>query len=373
MTGTSQMQTPKTPLLVRACRGEVLDRPPVWFMRQAGRYMAEYRAIRKDMRFLELCKTPDKAAEVSLQPYKAFGTDGVIMFSDILVIPEAMGMALDFGDQHNPGAQKGPHFQTPLQTKADVEGLKGLEPATDLAYVMTLLRTLSQELKEEDTTLIGFAGAPWTLATYMVEGGGSKNFAKLHTMRLHAPDTLRLLLDKLTVAVIDYLNAQIEAGAQMVQLFDTWGGVMDECGYREWILPYHQRIFEGLRRDKAPAVLYVNNAGHLITAMSEAGADALSVDWRTPLNTVRAQLLQSMTLQGNLDPVSLLGTQDSVLKEISTLVESQRRPDGTFQHFMCNVGHGLIPQTPPENVKAVVDWVKASTKTSAKTLATVTP
>ncbi len=336
------------PLLVRACRHEVLERPPVWFMRQAGRYMPEYRALRQKYSFLESCKNVDIATEISLQPYHAFGMDAVIMFCDILIPPEAMGMKLDFGD-------KGPCFESAIRTRADVEALSIPDPMDDMGFVMNLLSNLRRELANDpDTALIGFAGCPWTLASYMIEGGVSKNFAHLRRMMYDDPDLLHLLLDKLTQTVTAYLNAQIEAGAQVVQLFDTWGGILDRAGYQEFIQPYHRKIMKGLNRSQTPVILYVNGSAHLLELMAEVQPDVISVDWLTTLEEARQRVGNEMVLQGNLDPIALL-TRPDVLEPMVRDMITQ----GGHQNYIFNVGHGLIPSTPVENVRLAVDTVKS--------------
>ncbi len=343
--------TKQEPLLVRACRHEVLERPPVWFMRQAGRYMPEYREIRKKYSFLESCKNVDLATEISLQPYKAFGMDAVIMFCDILIPPEAMGMKLGFGD-------KGPYFESAIRTRADVEALSIPDPMDDMGFVMNLLSGLRRELADDpETALIGFAGCPWTLASYMIEGGVSKNFAHLRRMMYDDPELLHLLLEKITQTVIAYLNAQIEAGAQLVQLFDTWGGILDPAGYKEFIQPYHRKIIAGLKRDKAPVVLYVNGSAHLLELMAEVEPDVISVDWLTTIPDARKRVGDNMVLQGNLDPIALL-TRPEVLEPMVRDMISQ----GGNQNYIFNVGHGLIPSTPVENVRLAVDTVKTWNK-----------
>jgi uroporphyrinogen decarboxylase len=342
------------PRLVRACRQEILDRPPVWLMRQAGRYMPEYRAVREKVSFLDLCKNPDLAAEVSLQPFHAFGMDAVIMFCDILIPPEAMGLPVTFGDG-------GPTFPRTIQNAADVDRLIIPDPVEKTGFVMELLRKLRRELAHSpETALVGFAGAPWTLATYMVEGGGSKNFAKIKGMMFEQPDVLHRLLDKLTQTVILYLNAQIEAGAQVVQLFDTWGGILNEEEYRRFILPYHQRIMESLHRDQAPAILYVNNSRGLLPLMAEASPDVISVDTLTSISSARQILGSRFALQGNLDPTALF-TKPEILKPMveSLLIE------GGNKGYIFNLGHGILPPTPVENVRLLVNLVKESALTRA--------
>jgi uroporphyrinogen decarboxylase len=341
--------SPKSPRLVRACRKEKLDRPPVWLMRQAGRYMPEYRAIREKVGFLELCKSPDMAAEVSLQPYHAFGMDGVIMFSDILVPPEAMGMEVVFGDA-------GPTFPNPLQNTADIDRLIVPDPVEKTGFVMELLRKLKTELSNSpETALIGFAGAPWTLATYMVEGGGSKHFAKIKGLMYESPEALHRLLGKLSETISLYLNAQIEAGAQVVQLFDTWGGILSAEEYRRFILPYHRQIIDSLQRDQAPVILYVNNSRGLLPLMAEAGPDVISVDPLSSISEARNILGSRFALQGNLDPVALFAQPETLKPMVQSLLL-----EGGNQGYVFNLGHGILPPTPVENVRLLVDLVKQS-------------
>lgn len=340
--------------IVRACRGEVLDRPPVWLMRQAGRYMAEYRAVREKVSFLELCKNPELAAEVSLQPYRTFKMDGVIMFSDILVPPEAMGMQLEF-------TEKGPLLPVPLRTAADIEKLVIPDPVESTGFVMEILSLLKKELANEpDVGLIGFAGAPWTLATYMIEGGVSRNFTALKTMMYDEPALLHQLLDKLAQTVTLYLNAQIEAGAQVVQLFDTWGGILSRQHYKEFVQPYHRQVLEGLNRQQAPVILYVNGSPALLEMMAETGPDVVGVDWLTSLSEARQRVGSKIALQGNLDPNALFAQPEHLERMVRAMLL-----EGGNQGYIANLGHGILPQTPVENVRLFVDTVKASALTSS--------
>ncbi len=340
------------PRLVKACRKEALDRPPVWLMRQAGRYMPEYRAVREKLSFLELCKTPDAAVEVTMQPINAFGMDAAIIFSDILIPPEAMGMEVVFGDG-------GPHFPNPLQNAADVDRLIIPDPVEKTGFVMEILRRMRVALSSQpDTSLVGFAGCPWTLATYMVEGGGSRHFAKIKGMMYEQPDVLHRLLGKLAETVTLYLNAQIEAGAQAVQLFDTWGGILSEPEYRQFILPYHQQIIRSLKRDEAPVILYVNNSRGLLPLIAEADPDVISVDPTTSISDARQILGNRFALQGNLDPTALF-TKPEVLKP---MVLSQLANGGNTG-YIFNLGHGILPPTPVENVRLLVNLVKESALT----------
>lgn len=338
-----------TPRLVRACRKEILDRPPVWLMRQAGRYMPEYRAVREKVSFLDLCKSPDLAAEVSLQPFHAFGMDAVIMFCDILIPPEAMGLPVTFGDG-------GPTFPNTIQSTADVDRLIIPDPIEKTGFVMELLGKLRRELASSpETALIGFAGSPWTLATYMVEGGGSKHFAKIKGLMYEQPQVLHRLLDKLTQTITLYLNAQIEAGAQVVQLFDTWGGILNEEEYRQFILPYHQRIVESLNREQAPVILYVNNSRGLLPLMAEANPDVISVDTLTSIASARQIVGPRFALQGNLDPIALFSPQEVLKPMVQSLLA-----EGGNKGFIFNLGHGILPPTPVENVRLLVNLVKES-------------
>lgn len=338
------------PRLLRACRREPLDRPPVWLMRQAGRYMAEYRAVRQKVGFLELCKNPELAAEVSLQPYRAFGMDGVIMFSDILVPPEAMGSEVHFGDG-------GPTITNPIRTAADVDRLIIPDPVEKTGFVMDILRSLRRELAgDPDNALIGFAGAPWTLAAYMIEGGGSRHFEHLKGMMIEQPETLSRLLDKLAETVTLYLNAQIEAGAQVVQLFDTWGGILPQEEYRRFVLPAHRKIFDALNRKDVGVILYVNNSRGLLPWMAEAGPDVISVDPLTSLSDARDTVGSRFALQGNLDSVAMFADPAVLAPKIRSMLA-----EGGTTGYIANLGHGILPQTPPENVRLFVDLVKQST------------
>lgn len=338
------------PRLVRACQGNVMDRPPVWLMRQAGRYMAEYQAIRSQVTFLELCKNVELATEVSLQPYKTFGMDGVIMFSDILTIPEAMGMALEFTDK------KGPVFANPIRHPDQITQLPIPDPHQKIAFVPQILQSLKQELRHDpDTALIGFSGSPWTLAAYMIEGGTSRNFTHLKTWMLAHPTDLHRLLDKLAQSVILYLNAQIDAGAQVVQLFDTWAGILSREQYKRFVLPYHQQIISSLNRNAAPVILYVNGSRGLIDLMAEANPDVLSIDMQTSITEAREITGGKFPLQGNLDSNALFSPAHILEPMVKTLVK-----EGGNQGYIFNLGHGILPTTPVENVRLLVDTVKQS-------------
>lgn len=347
---TSISQLEPAPRLIRACFGETLDRPPVWLMRQAGRYLPEYQAIRQQVDFLTLCKTPDLAVEVSLQPYRIFGMDGVILFSDILVPAEAMGMRLEFTD-------KGPCFPEPLRSKAMIDKLCIPDPEEKTGFVMDIVRRLRQALRSNsEAALIGFAGAPWTLASYMIEGGVSRNFTGLKAWMYNDPETLHTLLHKLAETVILYLNAQIAAGVQVVQLFDTWAGILAESEYRTFILPYQQQVIQGISRRNVPVILYVNGSAHLLEAMAETGPDVISVDALTPLDVARQRVSEinpNIVLQGNLDPNILFARTEIVRQKVTDMLSL-----GGNQGYICNLGHGVLPETPRESVTCMIETVK---------------
>ena len=329
---------PSARRLLDACLGRAVDRPPVWMMRQAGRYLPEYRQVRQRASFLELCRNPELASEVSLQPFRRFAPDGVIFFSDILIPVEAMGARVEFGEG-------GPELPEPVRSSSDVERLHRFDPARAVAFTGEILATLRREVGDR-AAVLGFAGAPWTLASYLVEGGGSKSFATIKQMMGRDPSTLRRLLDLLADVVADVLSFQIESGAQAVQIFDTWAGELAGEDYRAWALPAAARAIAGIRRRGAPVILYVNGCGHLLEAMAESGADVLSIDWRVPLSDARRRV-PGLALQGNLDPGALLGEPAEVARRTRALIAET----GGLAHVV-NLGHGVLPQTPIENVQA---------------------
>ena len=311
-------------------------------MRQAGRYLPEYRAVRANTDFLTLCKTPELAVEVSLQPYRILDVDAVIMFSDILIPVEAMGQEVQLTEQ------KGPELPDPIRTRAQVDALIVPDPIEKTGFVMKILRTLRSEL-DGRVPLIGFAGAPWTLAAYMIEGGGSKNYAEVKRMMFSEPATLHALLDKIAETVILYLNAQIEAGAQIIQLFDSWAGELAPADYEQFALPYERKILDSLNRDAAPTILFINGSGTFLEKMAKSGADVLSIDWRTDIREARARIGDKITLQGNLDPCVLLSTPEIVTAKARELLQA----GGGHRHIL-NLGHGILPMTPVENARAFI-------------------
>ena len=328
--------------LLRACRRQPVDRTPVWMMRQAGRYMKEYRDIRAKVSFLELCKNSDLAAEVSLQPYKVLGVDAVIFFSDILIPVEAMGLEVALTD-------KGPELANPIRQRSDVDRLRIPDPATDVAFVGSIIKKLRQELQNE-VPLIGFAGAPWTLASYMIEGGGSKSFAEIKTLAYREPLVLHALLDKLASTVSSYLLFQIESGAQVIQLFDTWAGELNRSDYEEFALPYTQRIFQAIGT-LVPRILYLNGCSAILESMADSGADVISIDWRISIADAKQRVGDRVALQGNLDPCVLLGPEDRIFAKTREILEQA----GPVGHIL-NLGHGILPPTPVENARSFIKF-----------------
>jgi uroporphyrinogen decarboxylase len=328
---------------LKACRREKVDTTPVWLMRQAGRYMAEYRAVRSKVTFLELCKSPELCTEVSLQPVDIIGVDAAILFSDILVPIEPMGMKLDF----NPA----PVFESPIRTKADVDALRVIDPYEDVPYVIETVKMLRKEL-DGRVPLIGFSGAPFTLASYMVEGGGSKSFQKLKTMMYGAPEVYRALMDKITETVILYLKAQQDAGAQALQIFDTWGGILAPGDYKEYVLPYTKRVIDGVRSPLVPVINFVGNSQGLMPLVAQSGGDVIGVDWRIEIDEARRQVGMDKAVQGNLDPIALLAPIPEIERRVKEIIEKAGETGLIF-----NLGHGIVPETPVENVKALVEFV----------------
>lgn len=331
--------SPSARRFLDACYGHSVDRPPVWMMRQAGRYLPEYREIRRRVSFLELCRSVELATEVSLQPFRRFAPDGVIFFSDILVPVAAMGARVEFGDG-------GPELPQPIRDAAAVDRLHRFDPSAEIGFTGEILAALRREVGGA-AAVLGFCGAPWTLASYLVEGGGSKSFAAIKEMMGRDPETLRRLLSLLADVVAEVLSFQLAAGAGAVQLFDTWAGELTREDYREWALPAAAQAIAGIRRhESAPVILYVNGCGHLLEAMAESGADVLSIDWRTPLGEARRRL-PGRPLQGNLDPGLLLSTPEAVARRTRAVVAET----GGAGHIV-NLGHGVLPGSRLECVEA---------------------
>jgi uroporphyrinogen decarboxylase len=332
-----------------ACRRLPVDKTPIWLMRQAGRYLPEYRAVRAKVSFLELCKTPDLAAEVTMQPVRILGVDAAILFSDILVVPEAMGMQLILEDQ-------GPQFPSPLQSRADVEKLRVPDPERELGFVMETIRRLRKQL---EVPLIGFCGGPFTLAAYMIEGKTSRSFEKAKALLMSDEQLAHALLSKITDSLILYLNAQLAAGAQVLQIFDSWAGALGPEDYARLGEPYLARLIQSLRRDAKdpqPIIVFGVETGELLAQLAASGADVVGVDWRVPLDEARGRVGPAVALQGNLDPASLLLPPPALRKRVARVLELADRagPGHVF-----NLGHGVLPSTPVENVKALVEQVHA--------------
>jgi uroporphyrinogen decarboxylase len=334
-----------TSRFLRAANRLPVDATPVWFMRQAGRYMAEYRAIREKYSLLEICYHPELAAEVTLQPVRALGVDAAILFADILLPAIPLGVGLEFAKG------EGPILKNPVRTLADVQNLKPVDPETDLGYVMDALKILRGELK--DTPLIGFCGAPFTVASYIVEGGASRDFLKTKTMMYSDPQTWHALMEKLSTVLTDYLLAQIRAGAQAVQVFDSWVGALSPADYVEFVQPYSRRILQAAQQTGIPVIHFGTGATTLLPAMKAAGGTVLGLDWRLPLDDGWNLLGQDVAIQGNLDPTVLFAPRPEIKKRVDDIL---RRAAGRPGHIF-NLGHGILQNTPVDSVKAVVDMV----------------
>ena len=336
---------------LRALLKQPVDQTPVWMMRQAGRYLPEYRATRAQAGdFMSLCKNAELACEVTLQPLRRYPLDAAILFSDILTIPDAMGLGLYFE------TGEGPKFERPIQAMADVANLPIPDPEDELGYVMNAVRTIRRELKGE-VPLIGFSGSPWTLATYMIEGGSSKTFGKIKKMAFSEPEILHMLLDKLADSVISYLNAQIKAGAQSLMVFDSWGGVLSPRDYKEFSLTYMQKIVDGLIREydgrKVPVTLFTKNGGLNLESIAATGCDAVGLDWTVDIADARRRIGDKVALQGNMDPAMLHGTPERIRLEVQRILEGYG--DGSGHVF--NLGHGITPDVDPENAGVFINSV----------------
>ncbi len=338
-----------TPYLLRAARGEVLDRPPVWMMRQAGRYMKAYRDLReKYPSFRERSEIPEVAIEVSLQPWKAFQPDGVILFSDIVTPLPGLGIDMDIAEG------KGPIIDSPIRSQEQVEALRPLEPEESLPFIKTILQSLRQEVGNKSTVL-GFVGAPWTLAAYAVEGKGSKTYSAIKGMAFSDPTILHQLMGKLADAIAVYTRYQIDCGAQVVQMFDSWAGQLSPQDYETFALPYQQRVFRQVRatHPDTPLILLVSGSAGVLEKMAQSGADIISVDWTVDMADARTRLGKQMKVQGNLDPGVLFGSQAFIRDRIIDTV----RKAGNRGHIL-NLGHGVLPTTPEENVAFFFETAK---------------
>ncbi len=330
---------------LRACRREPVATTPVWFMRQAGRYMAEYRAIREKYSLLEICYHPELAAEVTLQPVRALGVDAAILFADILLPAIPLGVGLEFAKG------EGPVLQNPVRTMEDVKNLRPVNPETDLGYVMEAIRILRGTLS--GVPLIGFCGAPFTVASYIVEGGSSREFLKTKMMMYSAPEVWHALMEKLSDVLRDYLVAQIRAGAQAVQVFDSWVGALSPQDYETFVLPYSQKVLQAAKKENVPVIHFGTNTSTLLPLMKRAGGDVIGLDWRMPLDDGWKILGDDVAVQGNLDPVTLFAPLPEIKMRVHDILN---RANGKAGHIF-NLGHGILQHTPVDNVKAVVNMV----------------
>ena len=336
---------------LKACRREPVDCTPVWFMRQAGRYMVEYRRLREKHSILELCKTSELAAQVTLQPIDRFALDAAIIFADILLPLEPMGLSLEFAEG------EGPIIHNPVRDRAAVDRLKVIDD-TELQYVMDAI-SLTRKMLAGRVPLIGFAGAPFTLASYAIEGGSSRNYIHTKQMMYREPETWHRLMDKFARVITGYLRRQIKAGAQAVQLFDSWVGCLSAGDYAEYVMPHVQLIFEGLKHEGVPLIHFGTGTTAILKAMRQAGGDVIGIDWRIPIDEAWAMVGYDRAVQGNLDPVTLFGPISEIERRVTDIL---RRAAGRPGHIF-NLGHGILPNTPVENVAATIDLVhKLSTR-----------
>lgn len=341
----------KNDLFIRALLKQDVERTPVWMMRQAGRYLPEYRAVRsKAGSFMQLCTNPELACEVTLQPLDRFAFDAAILFSDILTIPDAMGLGLSFAEG------EGPQFAKPVRTAEDIKQLPIPDPESELRYVMDAVRLIKTNLQGR-VPLIGFSGSPWTLATYMVEGKSSKSFQKVKSLMFEQPQLMHQMLDKLAQSVAAYLNAQIAAGADAVMVFDTWGGMLSHDDYLEFSLRYAKQVKDLLKleRDgqKIPAILFTKGGGLWLESMANIGYDGLGLDWQTDIAQARARVGNQVALQGNMDPITLYAKPEVIREKVGKILHSYGQGSG----HVFNLGHGILPDINPEHVKAMVDAV----------------
>lgn len=341
----------KNDRFLRALLRQPVDVTPVWMMRQAGRYLPEYRQTRERAGdFMGLCTNPQLACEVTLQPLDRYALDAAILFSDILTIPDAMGLGLYFE------AGEGPRFRKPVRTEADISALQVINPQRDLPYVIDAVTTIRRELNGR-VPLIGFSGSPWTLATYMIEGGSSRDFARSKTMAYEQPELLHQLLTVLADSVTGYLNAQIAAGAQAVQIFDTWGGSLSHSAYREFSLSYMTRIVAGLTRESegrsVPVILFTKGGGQWLEAIADSGCHCVGLDWTTDIGVARQRVGHKVAVQGNMDPAVLRASPGRIREEVAAILEQF----GAGEGHIFNLGHGITPDIAPENAGAFVDAV----------------
>ena len=336
---------------IKACRREQVDCTPVWMMRQAGRYLPEYRAIRAKHSFLDMCKTPEVAAEVTLQPVRRFEIDAAIIFADILLPLEPMGIGLEFVNG------KGPVINNPVRSMADVRKLRPIDAATQIAYLMKAISIALKELNG-NVPLIGFSGAPFTLASYIIEGGGSRDYRHAKTMMFAEPKAWHKLMEHLTGVIINYLNAQIDTGVQAVQLFDSWVGTLGSSDYREFVLPHQKNVISGVKKT-VPLIHFAYGATHLLEMVSEAGGDVIGLDWRGDIDVAWQRVGYEKAIQGNLDPVALFGTKKYIRKRTKEILD---RAENRYGHIM-NLGHGILQQTPLDHA---AEFINATHELSRK-------
>lgn len=345
------MTTLENDRFLRALMREPVDRTPLWMMRQAGRYLPEYREIRAEAgSFMNLCTNPELACEVTLQPLRRYAMDAAILFSDILTVPDALGLGLYFSEG------EGPRFERPISTAADINALDPARASSELGYVMDAVSLIRRELKGS-IPLIGFAGSPWTLATYMVEGASSKDFAKVKSLAFNEPELMHQLLSKLATSVAAYLSEQIRSGAQAVQLFDTWGGSLSHNAYREFSLRYMAEIIDQLPREadgrKVPVIVFTKGGGQWLEAIADCGADAVGLDWTTDIGAARERVGDRVCLQGNMDPTLLNASPERIREEVGQILSSYGEGSG----HVFNLGHGITPGINPDHVAAMVNAV----------------
>ena len=342
----------KNDRFLRAMMRQPVDRTPIWMMRQAGRYLPEYRATRQQAgSFLDLCKNAELACEVTMQPLRRYPMDAAILFSDILTIPDALGLGLYFEEG------EGPRFRKTVRSAGDLAGLNKIRAEDDLGYVMNAVKTIRRELNGS-VPLIGFTGSPWTLATYMVEGGSSKDFSRVKTMAYDQPELMHELLTLLADAVADYLCAQVAAGAQALQIFDTWGGALSASAYQEFSLSYMQRIIAQLPREAegrpVPVIVFTKGGGQWLPTIADCGAQAVGIDWTTDIAKARAQVGDKVALQGNMDPMMLFASPERIRQEVGNILAGF----GSGSGHVFNLGHGITPGVNPDHVTAFVDAVQ---------------
>lgn len=333
-------------IFLRACRGEKVEYTPVWLMRQAGRYLPQYQAVRANIDFLALCKTPELAAEVTIQPVDILGVDAAILFSDILIPVEAMGMQLVFSDKD------GPVLSEPIRNKSAIDRLIIPDAEVDMPFILESIKILREKLKNK-VPLIGFSGAPFTLATYMIEGGGSRHFLQTKKMMFQNKRLFDYLMEKLTATLILYLSAQVKAGAQALQIFDTWAGMLSPIDYKNIALPYVKKIISELKREGLPVIYFVNNCAGILHEVKKSGADVVGIDWRIDIAYAIKKLGKKVVVQGNLDPCALFLSEEDIEERVKDILWKGEVARG----HVFNLGHGVLPETPVKNVIALVEAV----------------